>query len=110
MLSQLSKIERLLFSILSFKMKKIIGYSFDNFIQLAHHTLHKKEFTNTFLNSIESYYGLNKLLSEDKKGTLRNKLIEYKNNQIEQNAQYNEVISQIFPEAIKNEINLKDFV
>src|SRR5690606_30766224 len=33
----LPKMERLFCSILSFKVKKVIGYSFNNLIQVAHH-------------------------------------------------------------------------
>lgn len=106
----LPKIERLLCSILSFKAKKIIGYSFDNLIQVAHHTFLKKEFIQIFLNSIEAYYGLNKLLDEDKNNKFKNKLMEYKDTNPIQDPQYNEMIKLIFPEAISNNINVEDFI
>lgn len=106
----LPKVERLLCSILSFKTKKIIGYSFDNLIQVAHHTFSKKENMQVFLNAIEAYYGLNSLLAQDKNKKLRNKILEFHDTKPEQSAQYNEIIKLIFPEAILNEINVKDFI
>lgn len=106
----LPKIERILCSILSFKTKKIIGYSFDNLISLAHHTLTKKEFSQIFLNSVDSFYGVEKLLKEDKKGKLINKLIEYKKEMPKQNNEFDTMIKLIFPEAINNNFNIDKFV
>lgn len=106
----LPKVERILCSILSFKINKIIGYSFDNLIQVAHHTFSKKDFFQIFLNSIEAYYGINKLLKEDKNKKLINKLIEYKNTKPEQNKEFDEIIKLVFPEAINNKINIEDYV
>ncbi len=106
----LPKVERLLYSILSFKTRKIIGYSFDNLIQIAHHTFSKKEHMQVFLNAIEAYYGLSSLLAQDKNKKLRNKIIEFHNNKPEQSTQYNQIIKMVFPEAVLNEINIKDFL
>lgn len=106
----LPKIERILCSILSFKTKKIIGYSFDNLISLAHHTLTKKEFSQIFLNSVDSFYGVEKLLKEDKKGKLINKLIEYKKEMPKQNNEFDTMIKLVFPEAINNNFNIDKFV
>jgi hypothetical protein len=104
------KIERILCSILSFKTKKIIGYSFDNLIQVAHHTFTHKEFIQIFLNSIEAYYGLAKFLKEDKNQKFKNKLIEYTNSKPEQDTQYDEMIKLIFPEAILNNIIIENYI
>ncbi|MFB9108158.1 DUF6035 family protein [Flavobacterium gyeonganense] len=106
----LPKVERLLCSILSFKTGKIIGYSFDNLIQVAHHTFSKKEHIQIFLNAIEAYYGLGLLLSQDKNKKFRNKLLEYQNNKPEQSTQYDEMIKMIFPEAINNIVNVEKYV
>lgn len=106
----LTKFERILFSILSFKTKKIIGYRFDNLISLAHHTLSKIEFSQIFLNSVDSFYGVEKLIKEDKKGKLINKLIEYKKILPKQNNEFDYMIKLIFPEAINNNFNIDNFV
>jgi hypothetical protein len=106
----ISKIERLLFSILSFKSNKVIGYKFENLIQVAHQAFSKKEFMQVFINAIESYYGLNKLLVEDKSGKLKEKFIEFSNLKPKQNLEYDEMIFLIFPEAVKNTVDINDFL
>lgn len=106
----LPKVERLFCSILSFKTKKIIGYSFDNLIQVAHHTFSKKKHIHIFLNSIEAYYGIEKLLKEDKNKKLIYKLLEYKNTVPEQNTEFDGMIKLVFPEAINNKINIENYI
>lgn len=98
---QLPKIERLLIAILSFKEKKVIGYSY-SLIQLANYFFNPKNeknysFAFIILKAIKTYYGIELFFkNEDLKGSFRNKVKEFEKSNISKNTEFNGLINHIF--------------
>lgn len=96
-------IQQLLFAILSIKIKKVIGSSFSNLIQVInHHTNLKNDrvvFFDVIVRAIETYWGIDEFCnSEDKKGLLKPKILNTNNWKPQQDTKYNEIVSIVFPE------------
>lgn len=107
---KLPKAQKILFAILSFKTGKVIGYRFQNLKGVFNYIFTENEFNYILLNAIEEYYGLKRILLEDKKGNIKAKIIEFKKNQPNQNMEYNNIIEPIFPGLISKKINLDEFL
>jgi hypothetical protein len=55
---KLPKIQYVLFGILSFKKRKVIGYQFKNLKGVFNYILNRQEHGWIFLNAVEEHYGL----------------------------------------------------
>jgi competence CoiA-like predicted nuclease len=111
-LSDLIKVEEIvgfIFTILFYDTKKAKLYearyrnSDGYFIQLLNHMIsYKKEYMDLILRAIDFYEKRKLILDNDKKGTFRKKLIDYKINRPEQNHYSNNVLQYLFPELFFN--------
>lgn len=103
------KVEQLLFTILSIKIKKVIGNNFSNLIQFVNYYTNLKNdrvvFFDVIVKAIEVYYGIDDFCKkEDKKGLLKPKILNVNNWKPQQDPKYNEIVSIVFPDIIfKNE-------
>jgi competence CoiA-like predicted nuclease len=100
-----SKVQQLLFAILSIKMKRVIGNNFSNLIQVVNQYTNLKSdrvvFFDVIVRAIEVYYGIDEFCkSEDKKALLKPKILNTNNWKPQQETKYNEIVTIVFPEII----------
>lgn len=100
---KLPKIQYVLFAILSFKLKRVIRYNFQNLKQVFNYILNRKEHAWIFLNAVQEHYGLKKFLSEDEKGTFTEQLIRFRNEKPIQNNEHDEIVTLVFPKIMEHE-------
>ncbi len=98
-----SKVQQLLFVILSIKMKRVIGNDFPNLIQFVNYYANLKNdkvvLFDAVVKAIETYWGIDEFChSEDKKGLLKPKILNTSNWKPQQETKYNEIVSIVFPE------------
>lgn len=100
----ISKIERVLIAILSIKEKIVIGYNYQNIVQIPHQFIGNKlneEFTVPILAAIRKYYGYEEFINEhDAKRTLDKKIILLNRNIPQIRNEYKVVINLIFKDLI----------
>lgn len=103
------EIIRFIFTILFYDTEKAKLYearyrnSDGYYIQLLNHMIsYRKEHMDLILKAIDFYEKRKLILNNDKKGTFRKKLIDYKTNRPEQNKYSNNVLQYLFPELFFN--------
>ena len=98
-----SSIQQHLFSILSIKKARVIGFNYQNVIQIVNLYANPKNpkaiYFDLILASIKSYYGVNKFCSTyDKHGLLINKIQDIEDWKPKQETKYNKIVKIVFPE------------
>lgn len=100
-----SKVQQLLFAILSIKMKRVIGNNFSSLIQFVNFYTNLKNdkvvFFDIVVKAIEFCYdgGIDAFCNnEDKKRLLKPKILNTNNWKPQQDTKYNELVSIVFPE------------
>jgi competence CoiA-like predicted nuclease len=90
---------KILNPILSLKKKFVIGANFENIKQVCNNVFeYHKAFGDLFIKALKTYNIYDKLLSEDKKGKLKEKINKYYIENPGQETKYNEIIFDLFPE------------
>lgn len=92
-------LHKILDAILSLKRRQMIGYNYTNYISLANIILeYRKDYAELFLLALK-HFGVEEIvLSEDRKGTFKNKLENFHSQRIVQNSKYIPLFRHVFPE------------
>jgi hypothetical protein len=98
-ISKMYSKEKVLLSIISFKMGKPVGFNYPNLLGVANNAIqHYREQGDLMILAMKKYNIYNDLLKRDKKGTFKLKLEDYNRFKPIQDLEFNEIIYQVFPE------------
>lgn len=98
-LDDLPQIEHELFAILSLKMNKVIGSRFKNLKEVVNNMFqHHSGHGAIFLHAMDKYNQIDKLTSEDAKGTIDKKISAFVASKPKQVTQFDGIFSALFPE------------
>ncbi len=91
--------DNVIFSILSFKQKKPIGFNFPNLLGIANNAIqHYRESGDLIIKAMHKFDVWNDIVNRDKKGTFKQKKSDYETYKPIQNDELNKIILEIFPE------------
>lgn len=100
-LKDVFKVEKLMFGIASLKYKMVIGAGFKHLLQVSHNFLlsHNK-YSSLYLKAMKVYGQYDIQMNADKEGKLKLKIDKFYREQPQQDARYNHVIYEMFPELL----------
>jgi hypothetical protein len=91
--------EKLIFILLSFKLKKPIGFHFPNLLGIASNAMqHYRESGDLIIKAMHKYEVWTEITSRDKKGNFKSKMADYQIYKPIQNEELNKILFEIFPE------------
>ena len=99
--------DRVIFSLLSFKQGKPIGFNFPNLLSVANNAIqHYREQGQLLIDAMKYYNVYNDIKSSDKKGSFKSKELEFLRFMPIQDLVFNQIVFEIFPELEQETRNL----
>lgn len=95
------KIDKIIFSILSVELGRIVGFGFKNLKEVTNNFFeYHRDFGDIYLRAMKVFNQYDKLIREDKSDKMKKKIEKFINNRPKQNTEYDELLYEMFPELV----------
>lgn len=98
---QVDKVDKILFSILSLELDRVIGFGFKNLKEVTNNFFeYHSDFGEIYLHAMHAFKRYDYLITSDKSNKMKNKIDRFKSNSQQQRTEFNELFYEIFPELV----------
>jgi len=97
----IDKIDKIIFSILSLELDRVIGFGFKNLKEVTNNFFeYHADFGDIYLHAMRVFKRFDNLKTSDKSNKMKNKIDRFKSNSPRQKTEHNELFYEIFTELV----------